>query len=383
MKFAAITIFFSLILLHSSESAITFGDILTGSKDTLIGVVSNVGTLIPTPTQFFSGTKNLLAGYPIEVVSTAINEVCSTLMYSDSITPKIMPDLKTMNFQFITPCQKYLIPILSPGDLLKIGAFDFSKKTVILVTGWRTTIDNSDTIVELSKAYNCRGGVNFIAIDVASAVDTLFTWSALNTEKLGEYLGQALADLVKYIPVESLHLIGHSLGAHIVGAAGRTFTEITEQKLPHITGLDPAKPCFNEGENLSGLMRGDAQFIDVIHSNPGVLGKRDPTGDVDFYPDGLAPLPKGCLTVTCAHSRAWEYYVESVYPGNEFNFMAYRCNSLLKLQQGRCSRNIATPMGYASVNSLKGNYFLEVRGSSPFGLNGNKTRDEANAMCGE
>lgn len=43
---------------------------------------------------------------------------------------------------------------------------------------------------------------------------------------------------------------------------------------------------FNEGENLSGLSRGDAEFVDVIHTNNGALGKRDPIGDCDFYPNG-------------------------------------------------------------------------------------------------
>lgn len=78
----------------------------------------------------------------------------------------------------------------------------------------------------------------------------------------------------------------HSLGAHIVGAAGRYFAEFTSKLIPRITGLDPASPCFNEGESLSGLSRGDAAFVDVIHSNSGVLGKKDPVGDVDFYPNG-------------------------------------------------------------------------------------------------
>ena len=172
------------------------------------------------------------------------------------------------------------------------------------------------------------------------------------------------------------------MGAHICGAAGRSFTAITDEKIARITGLDPAKPCFNEGEDLSGLMRGDAEFVDIIHTNPGILGKRDPTGDVDFYPDGVVPLPTGCLTITCAHSRAWEYYVESVYPGNENNFMAKRCNSLVKLKQNRCGKTPAAPMGYAATSNLKGNYFLEVRGSSPFGLNGTKAREDANVYCG-
>lgn len=70
------------------------------------------------------------------------------------------------------------------------------------------------------------------------------------------------------------------------GYAGRTFTRLTDQQLPRITGLDPAQPCFNEGQRLNGLQRGDAAFVDIIHSNPGILGIKDPIGDVDFYPNG-------------------------------------------------------------------------------------------------
>lgn len=79
---------------------------------------------------------------------------------------------------------------------------------------------------------------------------------------------------------------GHSLGAHIVGAAGRNFTYQTDKLLPRITGLDPAKPCFNEGFSLSGLSKGDAEYVDIIHSDPGALGIRNPIGDADFYPNG-------------------------------------------------------------------------------------------------
>lgn len=49
--------------------------------------------------------------------------------------------------------------------------------------------------------------------------------------------------------------------------------------IPRITGLDPARPCFNEGERLSGLQRGDAKFVDIIHSNAGILGIKDPKGN--------------------------------------------------------------------------------------------------------
>ena len=99
-------------------------------------------------------------------------------------------------------------------------------------------------------------------------------------------MGIAIAKIAELYPVGRIHVIGHSLGSHISGAAGKSYKKVTGKLLPHITGLDPAKPCFKEGEILTGLERGDAEFIDVIHTNPGVLGKEEPFGDVDFYPNG-------------------------------------------------------------------------------------------------
>lgn len=171
------------------------------------------------------------------------------------------------------------------------------------------------------------------------------------------------------------------MGAHIAGSAGRNFFNYTQKFLPRITGLDPAKPCFNEGDALTGLSRGDADFVDVIHSNPGILGKRESIGDVDFYPDGLGTLPNGCTDIICAHERAWRYYVETVYPGNEQNFRALRCNSLENLRSNRCQGQQQI-MGYATWYRLKGNFFLECNAVEPFGLYANLDVWRNAATCG-
>lgn len=150
------------------------------------------------------------------------------------------------------------------------------------------------------------------------------------------------------------------------GAAGRHFNQTTGLWIPRITGLDPANPCFNNGQVLSGLFRGDAAFVDVIHSNPGCLGKKGAIGDADFFCNGIVPLQPGCFTVSCAHSRSWKYYAETVYPGNEYNFLARACTSLIALDSKYCIGPLI-PMGYAALVYVKGNFFLRTKSKNPYG----------------
>lgn len=43
---------------------------------------------------------------------------------------------------------------------------------------------------------------------------------------------------------KDVHIIGHSLGAHVAGFAGTKVFEDTGERLERITGLDPAGPYF-------------------------------------------------------------------------------------------------------------------------------------------
>lgn len=167
---------------------------------------------------------------------------------------------------------------------------------------------------------------------------------------------------------------GHSLGAHIVGMTGRHFTKITARKLPRITGLDPAKPCFINDAKLIGLHSGDGLFVDVIHSDAGIIGLRERVGDADFYPNGFDPIPLGCATLSCAHSRSWEYYTETVYPGNENGFMSAICASAESLNNGECEGQ-RYPMGIACPTNVRGGLFLNINRNVTYGLNSAKLSD--------
>ncbi|XP_011185242.1 vitellogenin-1 [Zeugodacus cucurbitae] len=366
---------------HARSGLFNLAHLAKSTRDIVIGTIKDLDRYRFTPDDIVQLSKNLVMGYPFEAVSSAINMICSSALASKTIRSLVKPDLSKIKFQLRTTCKKYSYTLMNAYKILHSPEFDPKKKVVILVTGWTTTVDDTDTIDALAKAYNCRGDVNFVAVDVGNYVDTFYTWAAMNTIEIGKSLAEGIYLLTQVVPLKNIHLIGHSLGAHIVGTAGRYYKRKTGKLVPRITGLDPAKPCFNLGHELSGLHRGDAKFIDVIHTNAGVLGKREAMGDADFYPGGLHPLPKGCLTLLCAHARSWVYYAESVYPGNELNFMAKLCTSQKELINNRCP-GAEYPMGYAVPHKVKGNYFLKVRGRAPFGLSASRKNLSSQATCG-
>lgn len=116
-------------------------------------------------------------------------------------------------------------------------------------------------------------------------INTISLWNVLCTAPVGTVLGNALGDLIETYSVQNIHLIGHSVGAHVAGVAGRTFTAGTGKRLRRITGLDPAKSFDSGKKTRSTLGRGDAEFVDIYHSGPGELGKLEHNGNVDLYLD--------------------------------------------------------------------------------------------------
>lgn len=68
-----------------------------------------------------------------------------------------------------------------------------------------------------------------------------------------------------------VHGIGHSLGAQAIGNFGTTITALTFQKVPRITGLDPARPYFETLDPGAVINKNDALFVDIIHTNSGTL----------------------------------------------------------------------------------------------------------------
>lgn len=311
-----------------------------------------------------------LLGLPFEIALNLLADLCEVLLALNILIPGDSPNVDDINFVLITKENRTYFPLSDPVSTWKGLINDNETEFILFVTGYLTQANSSsnDAAKKMAEAYLCRGNVHFVLLDVGEYLTTLYTWAAFNTKKIGELVGQALASLINYINLENIHLIGHSLGAQICGAAGRSFTEQTNKYIPRITGLDPAQPCFKTNTALMNLQKGDAAYIDIIHTDPNILGQGKPSGNSDFWPGAGLSIQPGCTTITCSHSRSWKYYAESVYPGHAYDFLSVRCGSTTDFLSHDC-RPPWIPMGYATNSSVMGSLYLNVNSHSPYGQN--------------
>lgn len=62
--------------LHVNSLEINFSDISKSVTDTTNGILSKLPDVIPSPDDLFQSTKNVIAGYPFDIMSRAINQFC-------------------------------------------------------------------------------------------------------------------------------------------------------------------------------------------------------------------------------------------------------------------------------------------------------------------
>lgn len=188
--------------------------------------------------------------------------------------------------------------------------------------------------------------MNFIAVNWEAGSNTINYISARRrVNNVGPHVSRFIEFLQSFgqVDLEDIIVIGHSLGAHIAGLAGK---HLTTGQLPKIFGLDPANPLFSMGSAHERIAVGDARSVETIVTDGGGLGFSAPLGDGNFYPNGGRSQP-GCgwdLAGTCAHSRAHEFYLESL--NTEDHFYSFSCESYDEIRRGRCTTNgQQIPMG--------------------------------------
>ncbi|CAL8129453.1 unnamed protein product [Orchesella dallaii] len=193
-----------------------------------------------------------------------------------------------------------------------------------------------------------------------------------NTPVVGKVVGELLKSLIDYGQTtgNQIEIVCHSIGCAVANFIAH---EITRERIGRITGLDPAQPSFESGDPNEQLDASDASFVDIIHSNAGQfsemkLGMVNDCGHVDFRPNGGSVQP-GCENEffgTCSHSRAIEYYVESVNDPDAFQ--AFESHSYEDFESGVVTKQKPTKMGFWCSKTSRGKFYLKTRATSPFAV---------------
>ncbi|XP_055844927.1 vitellogenin-1-like [Episyrphus balteatus] len=326
-----------------------------------------------------------LESMPVEQGSFLLKTVAQQSYMRQNTETLFTPNMEQVKMYLITPNGNVSIPQTNIGDFLSNYPQLITGEVTIFVTGIPSTPeDPTDAIYEIVEAYRARyqGNENqiqysdswdapttgsLIIIDLGNSLTNFLNWATLDIEEAGKMVGQAIVNMTEIVPYYNIHLIGHSVGAHVAGAAARYFAQEKNIQLRRVTGLDPSQIFTGEQHMESKLNRGVADFVDVIHTTSYGAGS-DSNGDVDFYPSGPGSIPPGSTNIVDAMLKAIRYYAETVMPGGERSFMAVGCNSLKNYNKHRC-HGIRVPMGYTTPYDVKGDFVMKVKSKSPYGKN--------------
>ncbi|AUS94238.1 pancreatic lipase-related protein 2-like protein [Trichoplusia ni ascovirus 6b] len=310
------------VVKHSTEDVVV--RVLSGQCENLKSVVGWSPDKITEPTDALAsimvtlpvGKGNLL--YPLSSVD------------DDTIWNQVLDKNKTKFFVYMHGFTD------SPGEV--------SFKTV------------SDALIQA-------GETNIMAVDASPLLSHMYLRCTTYVTLIGRKVGEILSNLHSKgkITASNVHVIGHSLGAHMSGFIGKSFKNTTDVKLGRITALDPAGPCFGNLDENSRVSKDDAEFVDVIHTNAGVLGTEMVVGHIDFYPNGGRIQPD-CFLEACSHRKAWRYFAESVK--NPHKYVSYLSNDWesfqTKINKVEEAANVAY-MGYGADKRAKsGKYYLRT-----------------------
>ncbi|CAG9791203.1 unnamed protein product [Diatraea saccharalis] len=275
-----------------------------------------------------------------------------------------------VQFRLFTRRNPYEFQVLKINDSMSLwdSNFDFNKKVKVLTHGWLNHGD-SPMPESIKEAYLNVSDLNIIVVDWGNAANVNYILASYNVAMVGRLLTQFLNFLIdEGVSMDDMHLIGHSLGAHVVGIAG---AYVREGPIDTITGLDPALPLFTLGNKDARLDKHDARHVEVIHTCGGYLGFASPLGHIDFYPNGGTRQP-GCrfdYRGLCAHNRAHMFFSESII--SDVPFTAVRCKDYDELYySGSCKGTGETLiMGGFDIHYGKdGIYYLKTNAEKPFAL---------------
>ncbi|XP_078497314.1 pancreatic triacylglycerol lipase-like [Lissotriton helveticus] len=277
---------------------------------------------------------------------------------------------------------------ISAKNAASISSSNFrtSRKTRFITHGF---IDKGEEswLSDMCKRMLQVEDVNCICVDWLGGSRTLYSQASNNIRVVGAeiaYFIDILSNNFGYSP-SKVHIIGHSLGSHAAGEAGKRRPGVSR-----ITGLDPAEPYFQGTPIEVRLDPSDAALVDVIHTDsapmiPNLgLGMSHLVGHLDFFPNGGVQMP-GCNKniistivdldgiwqgtrdfVACNHLRSYKYYSDSIlskygfvgFP--TFSYDSFNSGSGFPCPSGGCPRMGHYADNFGGVTQSSQRFYLNT-----------------------
>ncbi|CAG2170644.1 unnamed protein product [Oppiella nova] len=239
-----------------------------------------------------------------------------------------------------------ILPFNASDSDIKSTSFDPQKETKFITHGWISgfNITDSSGVLWMRNMTNVildQLDGNVFCVDWSKvASDVLYFPVVPNTQVVGQMIGYFINRLVNATnaSLNDIHLIGHSMGAHVMGFAGQS---LAPNKVSHISGLDPAGPGFGDGDPR--LSRNDANLVVCTHTSSGIdyegdisivglLGNKASLGHYDFRLNG------GNYQPACG-----ELIKKNTKNTCNTNIIAYNCQDLDDFNAGKCA-SLAQPL---------------------------------------
>lgn len=205
--------------------------------------------------------------------------------------------------------------------LLLESSFNPNLQTIIVTSGYRTD-GFTDWQERMQEKWLQLENVNVILVAWPGGNFGYYDAAVANSKVVARqitvllhYLAELNGQSLKLESFSSkIHLIGHSLGAHMSAYVGQDLSG----QVDRITGLDPAGPDFVDFERNFKLDRSDAKLVVALHTNAGnKLSIRNPfygideqVGHLDYYANDGKRQPQCDVDLLgCSHKAAVDYYI--------------------------------------------------------------------------
>ena len=150
---------------------------------------------------------------------------------------------------------------------IKSSNIDPTKLTFVVTHGYLEH-GNKNWVQKMKDELLINGDYNVIILDWLTGSGPPYTQATANTRLVGAIAAHFLVQLASLTKLSLLrvHVIGHSLGAHLSGYIGSELRKLGYM-IGRITGMDPAEPNFEGTDPIVRLDSSDAYYVDVIHTD--------------------------------------------------------------------------------------------------------------------